>query len=141
MLNFIRSFPTLVIPVAIYNLLIGATSADASGAENVLARSLGSIPMPATETNWTIHTADLIMLVGLVALFFEVIGSGRSSNGVLVKHVLNMLLFVVCLIEFLLLRPFATSSFFLLLVLSLMATVSGFVISTVTARKDIEFAH
>ncbi|HVZ29817.1 MAG TPA: hypothetical protein VG839_05450 [Asticcacaulis sp.] len=140
MSSLIRSFPLLVVPVAIYNAVILA-SATASGAEAAMARPFARILMPTTGATWQVHTGDLILLVGLCALFFEVVASSGSSNDVLLKHVLNMLLFVVCLVEFLLLKPFATSTFFLLGTLSLMATIAGFVITTVAARKDIEFAH
>lgn len=137
----VRSFPMLVVPVAIYNAVIAAGGITVAGAEATLAHPLGRIAMPTTGAAWQIHTADVILLVGLVALFFEVVASSRSSNDILLKHVLNMLLFVACLVEFLLLRPFATSTFFLLTSLALMATIAGFVITTVAARKDIEFAH
>ncbi len=137
----VRSFPVLIVPVAIYNAVIAASGVTAEGAENVLAHQLARFPMPTTGAGLLIHTSDIILLVGLVALFFEVVASSRSSNDVLLKHVFNMLLFVACLVEFLLLRPFATSTFFLLTALSLMATIAGFVITTVAARKDIEFAH
>jgi hypothetical protein len=137
----LRSFPLLLVPVVIYNLVIALAGRDLSGAENLLSRVLGRIVMPTTQAGWQVYTADLILLTGLVAFFFDVISSSRSSNSVLFKHVFNMLLFVACLMEFVLLSPFATSTFFMLMVLSLMATVAGFVITTVTARKDIEFAH
>lgn len=136
-----RSFPMLIVPVAIYNAVIAANGVTSADAASVLASPIGRIAMPTTGAAWQIHTADLILLTGLIALFFEVLASSRSSNDVLFKHVLNMLLFVACLVEFLLFKPFATSTFFLLTALSLMATIAGFVITTVAARKDIEFAH
>jgi membrane-associated HD superfamily phosphohydrolase len=140
MLGLLRSLPAVVVPVVIYNLIALASGNDPSAIQNRLSSPIGHITMPSTGVSWGILTSDLMMVIGLVTLFFDVIASSRSSNDVLVKHVLNMLLFVGCLIEFLLLAPFVTSTFFLLIILSLMATVSGFVISTVSARKDIAFA-
>ncbi len=37
--------------------------------------------------------------------------------------------------------PMATPIFFLLMAVTLMETIAGFIITTVAARKDIEFAH
>lgn len=137
----VRSFPLLFVPVALYNAVIGANGFTASGVEAVLAHPLVRIAMPATGVVWQVHTCDVILFIGLLALFFEVVTASGSSNSILLKHVLNMFLFVVCLVEFLLLRPFATSTFFILGTLALMGTIAGFVITTVAARKDIEFAH
>lgn len=139
-----RSFPLLAVPVVIYNGLIAATGSLAAGsdsAQSQLGRILMHVPMPATGSQWAVSAGDIIILIGLVTLFFEVVSSSRSDNGILLKHVLSTFLFVLCLVEFLLFRPFATSTFFLLLAMTLMETIAGFIITTVAARKDIEFAH
>lgn len=139
-----RSFPLLAIPVVIYNGLIAATGslvAGPDGAQSQLGRVLMHVPMPATGAQWPVSAGDVIVLIGLLTLFFEVVSSSRSDNGILLKHVLSTFLFILCLVEFLLFRPFATSTFFLLLAMALMETIAGFIITTVAARKDIEFAH
>ncbi len=144
MQNLIRSFPLLALPVVIYNMMIAASgllSGDADQANAMLDHALFRIPMPAPGVHWQLNGGDIMLLIGLVALFFEVIGSSRSANDVLLKHVLAMFLFIICLVEFLLLKPFVTSTFFLLTMMVLMETIAGFIITTVAARKDIEVAH
>ncbi len=139
-----RAFPLLAVPVVIYNGLIAASGAIGSASEAAqtqLGRVLMRVPMPATGAQWLVSAGDIIVLIGLVTLFFEVVSSSRSDNGILLKHVLSTFLFILCLVEFLLFRPFATSTFFLLLAMALMETIAGFIITTVAARKDIEFAH
>lgn len=143
-MSILRSFPPLVVPVIIYNLLVMGTGGFATASSTVstsLRSPVGQIPMPASGGQWLFQTSDIILLVALVALFFGVIASSRSANDVLMKHVLNMFLFIACLVEFLLLRAFATSTFFLLTAMVLMETVAGFIITSVSARKDIEMAH
>ncbi len=139
-----RAFPLLAIPVVIYNGLIAATG-SLTGASDVaqiqLGRVLMRLPMPTTGAQWAVSAGDVVVLIGLLTLFFEVISSSRSGNDILLKHVLSTFLFILCLVEFLLWRPFATSTFFLLLAMTLMETIAGFIITTVAARKDIEFAH
>jgi hypothetical protein len=130
--------------VIIYNLLVMGTGGFGTASRTVsnsLRSPVGQIPMPASGGQWLFQTSDIILLVALVALFFGVIASSRSANDVLLKHVLNMFLFIACLVEFLLLRAFATSTFFLLTAMVLMETVAGFIITSVSARKDIEMAH
>ena len=57
------------------------------------------------------------------------------------NHSLSMILFIVCLVEFLLLKPFATSTFFLVTSMTLMDVLAGFIVTAISARKDIDFGH
>ncbi len=65
--------------------------------------------------------------------------STQSDNVAIVNHSLSMILFVVCLVEFLLMRPFATSTFFLMTIMTMMDVLAGFIVTAVSARKDIDF--
>lgn len=143
-MSILRSLPLLAIPVAIYNVLVMAVGGISTSSLDVavsLKSPVGQIPMTVSGSQWQLQTGDIILLIGLVALFFGVISSSRSANDVLFKHVLNMFLFILCLVEFLLLGAFATSTFFLLGMMVLMETVAGFIITSIAARKDIEMAH
>jgi len=143
-MSVLRAFPVLAIPVILYNamaLASGGITLASDAMRGNLNEAVGHIAMPVSSATWAIQTGDVILFVALIALFFDVIASSRSGNDVLMKHVLSMLLFVLCLVEFLLFRPFATSTFFLLTAMVLLETIGGFVITTVAARKDIEMAH
>ena len=77
--------------------------------------------------------------MGLVILFFELLKSTASHRAAIVNHALSMILFVVCLIEFLLLRGFATSTFFLILAMVLLDVLAGFIVTIVASRRDMDF--
>ena len=47
-----------------------------------------------------------------------------------------MILFIVCLIQFLLLPNFATSTFFILMSMTLLDVLAGVVVTIVSARRD-----
>jgi hypothetical protein len=49
-------------------------------------------------------------------------------------------LFIVCLIEFLLLRSFASPTFFLLTAIVLLDAMAGMVVTIVSARRDFDVA-
>jgi hypothetical protein len=53
---------------------------------------------------------------------------------------LSMGLFIVCLIEFLLLRSFASPTFFLLTAIVLLDAMAGMVVTIVSARRDFDVA-
>lgn len=129
-------------PAGLYNLLaiimlFGASAPD--GPSVFINQAILDLPMLATHAHWQISTGDLLLAFSLICLFFEIIGSSKSSNDIILNHVLSMFLLIACLIEFLLFRPFATSTFFLLTAMPLLDVLAGFVITTAAARKDIGF--
>ena len=134
------SFPSLAIPVGLYNVLALVTVVSPSlfgSAFDATTHTLFNLPMLSAGTSLAITFGHLILLIGLISLFFELVSSTRASNQALFGDALTLILFVVCLIEFLLLPPFATATFLLLTVMVLMDSMAGFIVSAVSARKDI----
>jgi hypothetical protein len=57
----------------------------------------------------------------------------------IVNHALSMILFVFVLVEFLLIKGFATSTFFLIVVMVMLDVLAGFIVTIISARKDLDF--
>ncbi|OYU71425.1 MAG: hypothetical protein CFE28_16375 [Alphaproteobacteria bacterium PA2] len=134
------AFPLLALPVVIYNLLAltftqGFKAADASSR---LTQPLFSISM-TSRVEWPISSGDLVLAVALIVLFIELLKSTTSHKVVIVNHALSMLLFVACLVEFLLAPAFATSTFFLLTLMVVLDVLAGFIVTISTARREIDF--
>ena len=83
---------------------------------------------------------DLFLASALVVLFIELLKSTTSRRVAIVNHALSMILFVVCLIQFLLAPAFATSTFFLLTLMVVLDVLAGFIVTIVAARRDIDFS-
>jgi hypothetical protein len=130
------ALPLLAIPVIIYNLI--AFTQDPAGAQGALTNPLFSIHMP-TQASWAISLGDLLLGASLVVLFVELLKSTTSGKTAIINHSLSMILFVVCLIEFLLLPAFATSTFFLITLMVVLDVLAGFIVTIVSARRDIDF--
>ena len=136
--GFWAAVPLLALPVALYNgavLLAVEGGLDSPGAPERLAEPLFSVPM-ASGALWTLGFGDLLVIAALAVLFVELLKSTSSRGAAVVNHGLSMALFIVCLVEFLLLRAFATSSFFLILLMVLLDVLAGFVVSITAARRD-----
>jgi len=136
----LSSFPTLTIPFAIYNVVAAFTSfaPDIFGsAFEAMRHTVLIIPMASPGVQLQLSLGDLVLLVGVLSLFVELVVSTSSSDEALVGDALTLVLSVACLMEFLLLPPFATGTFFLLMVMILMDAIAGFIVSAVSARKDI----
>ena len=136
------AFPLLALPVVIYNLLAltfsqGFKSADASSR---LTQPLFSISM-TSRVEWPISSGDLVLTVALIVLFIELLKSTNSHKVVIVNHALSMLLFVGCLVEFLLAPAFATSTFFLLTLMVVLDVLAGFIVTISSARREIDFSN
>ena len=81
---------------------------------------------------------DLLIFFSLILLFFELLKSTSSQKIAIVNHALSMILFVLCLIAFLLLRGFATSTFFLITTMVMLDVLAGFIVTIISARKDFD---
>lgn len=136
------AFPLLLIPVALYNIFAlfqMAGGVNSLAADERLRHTLFSIPM-ASGGSWQVGAGDVLVLLSLILLFFELLKSTSSQKVAIVNHSLSMILFIVCLVQFLLLKSFATSTFFLISVMVLLDVLAGFIVTIITARKDFDFA-
>ena len=142
-MNRLGAFPLLAIPVALYNFFGWMDRVDGRPAHPLkLGGQIARVPMPSGENvYWLITWGDLLLMVSMVFLFLEVLKSVSSGRAAIVNHALSMGLFVICLVEFLIFTPFATSVFFLITLMTLLDVLAGFIVSIGTARRDISFAR
>lgn len=128
----LRVIPLLVLAFIAYNLVVlfGSDTADA-----VLRNPLFQIPM-LRGAQWVFSKGDLIILLTMILLFFELIKSTYTTSSSLIDHGLSMVVFIACLVEFLVVPQAATSVFFFIMIATLIDVVAGFSIGIRTARRD-----
>jgi hypothetical protein len=114
-------FPLLLIPLAIYNIVVFLMP-GVSLAEPVVKLTLMS------GAEWPITLSDLLLVLGVILLLFEVIKGARPGAKFLTDHLLSLIIFGCAAAEFLLWPRFATSTFFLLTLLALVDFLSGIVL-------------
>ena len=133
------SFPLLALPVLLYNLAIFLTPGGIHtlAASDTMAQVLVTIPM-TSGARWAVSLGDLIIFISLVVLFIELLKSTRSRETAIINHSLSMILFIACLVEFLLLPGFGASSFFLLTTMVLLDVLAGFIVTIVSSKRDID---
>lgn len=135
------AFPLLALPVLVYNL-VALTLRGGFGSQAASARftePLFTVAM-TSGSPWPVSLSDLLLAGALVVLFIELLKSTTSRRIAIINHSLSMILFIVCLVEFLLAPAFATSTFFLLTVMVLLDVLAGFIVTIVAARRDIDLA-
>ncbi|MGF2531662.1 hypothetical protein [Ralstonia pseudosolanacearum] len=132
--------PLLALPVLIYNLICLTLSGafKAVDANVRMTDKLFTIHM-TSRAEWGVSLGDLLLAASLVVLFVELLKSTTSRRIAIINHSLSMVLFIFCLVEFLLFPAFATSTFFLVTLMVLLDELAGFIVTIVSARRDIEF--
>src|SRR5215211_6235686 len=106
----LRALPLMVIPLVIYNIVV--VFAGGGPATGPLGATLFRLPMLSGAT-WAFTWGDLILLLTLGVVF------------------------VACLVEFLVVGAAATSVFFFILTAAMIDVVAGFTIGIRVARRDL----
>ena len=131
-------FPLLIVPVIIYNFMAwsGAAFTSAQAVRDRLNEDFLFMPMTSGAT-WTITPGHALICVGLLTLFFELLKATGIGRAAIINHAFSMVLFIICLVEFLMLDAFATSVFFLITLMCLLDVMAGFIVTLAAARRDI----
>jgi hypothetical protein len=112
------SFPLLLIPLAIYNIIAFLMPTVSFGV--VL------IPVPMISgVEWQVTLSDILIALGVLLLLLEVVKGARPGAKYLIDHLLSFILFAAAAAEFVMLRQFATSTFFLLTLLAMVEFFAG----------------
>ncbi|MBI1400172.1 MAG: hypothetical protein GC148_08575 [Hyphomonas sp.] len=142
-------FPLLVIPVVLYNLLaltsggpVETTNAagqlvtsQVAPLAAMLAETAFSLPM-ISGVEWVLTRGDAIVLLAVTFLFLEILKSTSTGTATIINHGISLLLFIICLVQFLLMPNFATSTFFILMSMTLLDVLAGVIVTIVSARRD-----
>ena len=91
--------------------------------------------MPSGDV-WSLTGTDVFVTATFCLLFVEILKATRTGRGEILNHAFSTLTFLAALVEFLLLKGFTTSAFFLLVAMCLFDVLAGYTISIVSARRD-----
>ena len=116
-------FPLLLIPLAIYNIIVllmpGVSLGD----------PLVTLPLTSGAA-WPVTLGDILLAIGIVVLLLEVIKGARPGAKYLTDHLLSLIIFGGAVAEFLLWPRFGSSTYFLLALLALADFLSGLALRT-----------
>ena len=90
----------------------------------------------ASGGDWVANLGDLLIVLGVLVLYFELFRATRTTKVSVVNHTLSMLVFIVFLLEFILVAGAGNSAFLIIGLMSLLDVIAGFTISIVAARRD-----
>lgn len=128
----ISSFPLMAIALIAYNVMIFALGIEGTHWDNPVF----SLDM-VSGTIWTLKLSDLLIVVGLFLLFFEILKSTRIGRLSIIDHLLSTVVLIAFVVEFLLVAGAATSTFFILMLMALVDVMAGFSVSIRSATRDV----
>ena len=130
----LTALPLMIVPFVLYNLaMVGIVGGSGIAS---LATVITSQQM-LSGADWTMSLGDVLIVVGLVFLFVEILKASRNGRGSLLNHMLSMLVFIAYLVEFLLVRNAATQIFFILMTITFVDVIGGFAVAIRAASRDV----
>lgn len=133
-MSMLTNVPLMIVPFIAYNL-VALGLVDASSADpwvNVVM----TLPM-VSGAEWSMKMGDLMIVLGLFLLFFEILKATRVGADTIIDHLLSTFVFIAFLIEFLLVRGAANSVFFILMAITFVDVIAGFSVSIRSASRDV----
>jgi len=130
----LRAFPMILIAVAAYNLLVFGGGAAGHDAVSLLGQAI-TVKVFSGDA-WKITAGDGLVTLALTLLFIETVKATRTSNREILNHALSLLTFIGAVVEFIVLKGFGTSTFFLIAAMCLFDVVAGYTISIIAAKRD-----
>jgi hypothetical protein len=116
-------FPLLLIPLAIYNIIVFLMP-GVSFSDPLVKLTLMS------GAEWPVTLSDILLALAILLLLVEIIKGARPGSKFLTDHLLSLIVFGAAAAEFLLWPRFGTSPYFMLTMLALVDFLSGIALRT-----------
>ena len=127
-----QMFPLLAVSLIVYGVL---TLTGAAGAE-WYELTFVTLPLVSGDV-WVVSWGDLFLLVSMGLLFVELLRSTKTGSESIMNHALSVVVFVASLLLFIIVGGFGNSVFFLFMTMTFLDFMAGFIVTTVTARRDL----
>ncbi|QTA81046.1 Uncharacterized protein dnl_33700 [Desulfonema limicola] len=133
-MNIVKSIPLFLYLLIIYNI-IEFSSPDIQ-AGNMVKKVIFEFKLISGSVV-ALDISTFLIIIGLHALYFEILKSLRASVTTIINHTLSLIVFIVFLIEFIVVKQAGTPCFLIMTFMSLLVVISGFTVSISSARRDI----
>jgi hypothetical protein len=107
------------------------------GKPTIMSGVLIKMTLHAGSDPWILCVGDIFVILGLICLTIQVFKATRTSSAEVVDHIISTLIFILFLIEFIVVKSAGNSTFFILMLMALLAVIAGFTITISTARRDV----
>lgn len=130
-----QMFPLLAISLIVYAVL-SLTGAVGTAALPWYEVTFIQLPMVSGDI-WNVTWGDLFLVASMGLLFVELLRSTKTGSASIMNHALSVVVFVVALLLFIIVDGFGNSVFFIFMTMTFLDFMAGFIVTTVTARRDL----
>ncbi len=140
-MKILRMIPLMLLVLISYFVvvLLGAGEATIDNPDPVLRLFTDpwfSVTLPSTG-KWSFTLEHLFIVVALFFLFFEIVKSTSIGGAAIAEMAISTLVFIIFLVSFLIVKDASTSLFFILMMISLIDVLGGYIIGIKVARRDL----
>lgn len=130
-----QMFPLLGISLVVYAVL-SLTGAVGSGSDPWYDLTFVNLELVSGDT-WNVSWGDMFLLGSLGLLFVELLRSTKTGSASIMNHAFSVVVFVIALLLFIIVQGFGNSVFFIFMSMTFLDFMAGFIVTTVTARRDL----
>lgn len=133
-MKYVLHFPMLAIVLVAYNVLMLTGNSVQTNPDVI------RVPLMANDEAMALKVGDILVMLGIIFLYFEILKATRASRSTIVDHALSLVVFIVFLVEYIVVAGAGTATFMILALMSLLDVIAGFTITISTSRRDISFS-
>ncbi len=122
-------FPLLALSLIVYTILNFVV--PGTWIENPII----TIPMVSGD-QWSVNYGDAFIMGSMALLFVELLRATQTGTDSILNHALSVVVFIVSLLLFIIVEGYGNSIFFIFLTMTFLDFMAGFIVTTVTARRD-----
>jgi hypothetical protein len=137
MFRVLGSLPLLSFAALIY---FGVALFAGDGVEAHLAAPVMTLPM-ASGASWHLSLGGFIVTLALILFFIDVLRAATPTRRSMGRNIAQVLVFIPFLILFLLVRPFGTTEFFLIVLMLCLSFMADATLLVLTSRRSMEIEH
>ena len=131
-------FPLLTVSLAVYSVL---TITGVGDAGDIAWYEMALIDLPMYSGDiWRVTWGTAFLTLSMCLLFVELVRATQTGTTSIANHLLSFLLFIAVLLLFVLAPGYGNSTFFLFMTMTFLDPMAGFIVTTVTARRDFGVA-
>ncbi len=137
-----QMFPLLTVSLIIYAVITFTGVGDITtvdGVVNWYDVKVLPLDLPSGDV-WEITWGVIFLVLSMGFLFVELIRATQTGADSITNHLLSFLLFIIAAFLFVLMPGFGNGVFFVFLTMLFLDPMAGFIVTTVTARRDFGVA-
>jgi hypothetical protein len=129
-MSILTTLPLLAISLVVYTFLtlVGGTA---------WINTPASV-MTMANVQWAITWGDLFLWMNMLFLFVEIVKATATNARSIVNHGLSIVVFIISFALLVMNPAYVNSAFANLVMLTLIDTVGGFIITIISARRDFD---